>query len=471
MTYVYYFDEKKGHLLKPIDSDEIILMSEFSGERPSLVVTLNQRYPNGSYFDLGVCDKIDYFKGSKTLANLYNRHLSKKFPQKVPIKRRMQIMGEVFRKIPKNLAMTFELKFSSVMNQLAAGKVPLNVNRVEQHYVYGKNKIAELSEGITSVKDLIGYCKRNQYDIFDLWKGDYDLSQEKLLSFNDKVLKDYVMYRSCMGKMVILEQLYGKSEVELNPRQYGTMTGRLDTANPCISNIPKKYFSNYISADYVSSQLNIYLHYYKPSIYAQFPGGDFYTFLWKHMLGVEPNDSQRKKMKGLLIQMMNGATVVGAALNLGIKPSALEKMYKWVESVMEFDRARAELRDFAIRNGAYSVCPKLRKTSKAQETVCYQMAKTISEGSTIEKGAYSVALEEYEKLLNRRVLGMLIQGTEAVILKQAVLDSFDAGLNVLLPRYDEIMYSEGDNHERIKAIMKGAYRKVMDNDIEVKIEL
>jgi hypothetical protein len=441
--------------------------------------------------------KDEWKRYSFNLTNLCQIYLHKNPPSTFTPAKMLDLYEDLFVKIrsevgkgQQTVAMNFEVAFSQTLS-LLRNPIEYNVELLQSHIDYCIDLERKLeNEDLKGQTKLVKYLKDNKlYDqLTSIYKARVDLSHKSLLSTGDKKLADYVAWDKVREKKDRLTRYKWGSGKVPDFKQMGTVTGRITTPVSEAIGVNPKYYKEgeYFTYDFVANEMMVYLNYFKPPILAEFIKSgrrDFYGFLYVYVTNdnVNPDDvkqrlpKRRKFFKDICTKMMNGSTKEQLHVSMNISIEKADKFYDIIAGILQFKKNRDDLIKYVTHFGAYSVCPKLKmkdnnshpgKLLKTKETVEYPMHESLAMGRN-EKDAgdrsYIIDFKRTKRLVEKRVMAMRVQGTAAIIMKKCLMDLVAAGYDIVLVRYDEVVFKGGDKGG-VQEIMKASFKKIMGSD-------
>jgi hypothetical protein len=457
---------------------------------------------NARILDIQTLEKVIFYHKSNTLRSLFQKYLHKTIGPKYKPENYPKHIYEVFYKqikIIKSMKLetviNMESLFHSYLNRINAHEFPVNTELIKKKYVELEKKMVELKNPFPSKTSLTKYLDKKKYNYFDIDSGQEDLSFNNLRSFKDEAIDKYVLFSLLRSDRIMIQPYIG-DYIPINHKPYSSITGRVHTYAPNIQALSSDYYDgNIMSFDYVSQEIMIYMHIFKPPIFYVFRESeysDFYEFLYCYVSKVkyqpgemnEKHKAKRDKMKITVLSMMNGMGIDGLAFKIKVSPLSLYNLYKNIDDLCEFTKNRNELINVAIKEGYYWTCRYLGQYMKDELLDGYQRIRSKAnnfwkipkhERDTEERGVIMEAMDKH-KILSRKVIGLNVQRTASVILKLAVIN---LGKDRTFPlnaikclRHDEILTVDLDEvaTQCVVDAMKAAHYAVLGEHISVSVK-
>ena len=487
---------------KLFGQNEIKVVSDFNSLNDKMYVTFGVEMKGIPIYDIKVIEKIILYEKSKTLENISQRYFQKRPPTLNTPKQNLNFLERIFKAQRKEIkrlglsqAVNFEVRMSKYLAYFNHHAVLVDKGLLHKDISSMEMKPCNLS----SKSQVVAYLKSKGFDA--------NIKNWYLKSLNDAELDNYIHNRSIRSKIGHLTLILDRDAISINHAQYGSVTGRMTTANPNAIGL-KKYIKGLSGIDYVAQEAMIYKHYFEPKALDDFNGGDLNGFITANLFGIKGDYNQVKKshpskrafVKLCILQCMNGQDRKGFRRKFGSK---LLPLFEKFLAIMEFDSNRKLLLSYATGNGKYRACD--------------WIGKTISDRYSIEhsylKARYKKALEEYKDLCIARgikfnhpdkgfvrdygwtskdghaestyrenirnmksvVMNRLVQTTGAVITKRAVMRCIDYIVkndidnSPVMVVYDDIKFKNNNSLEELGLEMKIAYKEVMKKDIDIDI--
>lgn len=515
-TYIVYQDEHAVHLYNVTDNEffDAPDIKSANLEKTDFIVCCNQEFViRNKQIDVCVVEKMIYFPGPKNLQRLYQKYTHKSFEEENKIKPILKAIATVYKRqqpVIKELllskAVLLQSEIAGTIAYINSGKIQVKDDYIETHT---KRRETMHFIGLMSREELIKHLTIIRYPHKDDLGVRFNLSHKNLLSVNDEKLNAHVAAEQARSEHLYYLQ-YAKSELNINHKSFGSVTGRITTSDPNIQGMDKSIIKGNIwSFDFTGFEIMIYLCLYKKGIMDDFiysKKKDIYGFifweLYPDKYGYDSDDFKtnhpepRQMFKELCIKILYGATLKECQFFYGNK---IDKIYKKIYDLFDVKRVQTELLEYACKSGRYLINKKYNISVSDQnanilarilpESKRIHIPENINAWSdapenTVIKAGYhdiftkerGILLETAEKMreVKKHVLNYNIQGTGALIIKIAVKYAIRSGIKskILMLRHDEIIADivlENDKREIVYA-MEDACKEVILQYINIDMK-
>lgn len=478
-------------------------INELNVNDNDFIITCDQLFTTrAKQYDVCVIEKMIFFPGPKNLRRLYLKYTHKDIDLN-SIANVLKAIETVYKKqqelVNKNKlqkAVSFHSVLSGFISFVNQGKnINLNdffINSLEEK----KNKVDKNKN--LSRSELINYMTQKRYDFYDVNTGSFKLNHDFMLSLNDDFLNEYIRNEKNKGQYNAVKN-YNKSN-KINHTMWGTITGRITTSEPNIQglklNTIEPSYSLY-SFDFTGFEIIIYLSLYNKSLLSEFiesGKNDVFSFLFYKIypskykfdsdLLKEKEPETRQKFKMLTLRTLYGATKEDVAYWYG---DGVVKLYNTLNVLLSKNKSVDYLLNYCQKTGRYLINDYINLS--IQDRSSFNVHNLHSEYKNFKKhkGDYSlqngrdlytkergivIEWEDSFSKVKKLCLNYNIQGTGAVIIKQALIDIIKSQIKsqILILRHDEVIVDikELSDINKIELALKKAAIDVIGVDINIK---
>ena len=504
--YYHYDLENKKH-------SEHKSLVDVGIDSKDFVITYNQGFMmKNIQLDICIIEKIIFFQGSKNIKNLYQKYLHKAYEHKNN-KGLLEAVIKVFSKQrlyvkQKGIEKQVLWECANVGNLAYINSAVL---KIKEDFVKSVDGEWDYKENILSRDALVLHCTNKRYNIYNLGVGKFNLTHERLLSFNDELINKHVEAEKFRGEHLYKKQ-YAKETLNINHNQWGAVTGRVTTSDPNIQGIKNDIidYENLVSFDYVAFEMMIFLSVYKPEIYKQFISSgkkDVYAFIYKQVIGnidydsdeMKKNDpGKRNVFKKTILAVLYGAQWEELKFINSLEWDGFKNMHNDISELLNLKVVNNNLMEYLRKTGRFYIgsdhhCTVGTKESNQYADIYPQSSKFESIVSKLKENDYFEEkrdLTEYHELftkerglveelntlkssIQRNLISYHIQGLGAMIIKTAAKYIVSAARKsrLLILKHDEALVDvneEGQDEIIVKA-MQDAFYDIVKGSVNVEI--